>query len=177
MDVNLDTQKERRAFRHSPLEVILLALVLVGLAFMAKTIFSQPDTSVDKVMNLVSGLQKRTIELSEITKENQRQMTQVKESVTNRLNEIDITLKLLESRLATLKTASPSSADTKKDAIQELQTRLEGLNERMSSLKEQITKLEVTASREETVEGRGDVQQGERAGDDSNNKATPTANP
>ncbi len=177
MAADYNTHKEKRAFRASPLEIILLAVVLVGLAFMAKTIFSQPDVSQGEITDLITGLQKRSVELTEKTQAYQRQMEQEKAFTAKRLDEIDKSLKNLETALARSEPSSPG-ASRPRDDFKRLQANVESLNGRLAALSERLARLEAAAASEgKSVKNGGEIAEGKRAGDDSEQPASPTLKP
>jgi TolA-binding protein len=135
-------RRETRVFKHSTLEIFLLAIILIGLAFMVKTIFATPERSTSRLASTVSSLQQKVVEISESLQQKQSEGQGGEAGLIAEVKSLQEAVRDLKDRIAQIQ-------DESQKQIRKQEEELKLLNQRMvkysQTLEQRISALEETA--------------------------------
>lgn len=116
---------EPRVFRHSPLEIFLLAIILIGLAFMVKTIFATPEQSTSRLASSVANLQQKVMEISESLQQKQAAGQGGQADVSVEVKRLQEAVRGLEERMEQLQNEIEEQRRKQEEATKLLNQRIE----------------------------------------------------
>ena len=135
-------RSEKRVFKHSPLEIFLLAIILIGLAFMVKTIFATPERSASKLASTVSNLQQKVMEISESIQQKQSAGQGGQTDLVAEIKRLEEAVRDLKERIGQIQDESQKQSQKQEEEMKLLNQRMEKYSQ---SLDQRISVLEETA--------------------------------
>ena len=142
---------EKRVFKHSPLEIFLLAIILIGLAFMVKTIFATPERSTSKLASTVSSLQQKVMEISESLQQKQSTGQGGQADLIAEVKRLEESVRDLKERIGQIQNESQQQSQKQEEELKLLNQRMEKcsqpLEQRISALEEAARQTKQTTER------------------------------